>query len=244
MAPIALRPFFTFFGGKYRAAKHYPAPVHETIVEPFSGAAGYSLRYFDRDVHINDADPVIAGTWEYLTKVSSEEVLRLPLWDGSWETTEDLALPQEARWLIGWWLNKGTTAPGKRPSAWVRNTPPDEVGENYWGPGVRARIARQVDSIRHWTVTHGSYEDLPDREATWFIDPPYEIAGSYVHRTIDFPALGEWCRTRSGQVMVCENVGATWLPFTPFRDIKGTAGRKRTGVSKEALWMPDMDLLS
>ena len=64
------------------------------------------------------------------------------------------------------------------------------------------------------------------------------------YRDIDFPALGEWCRTRSGQVMVCENVGATWLPFTPFRDIKGTAGRGRTGVSKEALWMPDIDLLS
>lgn len=239
-----LRPFFTFFGGKYRAAKRYPAPAHDTIVEPFAGAAGYSLRYFDRDVHINDADPVIAGTWEYLTKVSPGEVLRLPLWDGSWETTEDLNLPQEARWLVGWWLNKGTTAPGKRPSAWVRNTPVDRIGENYWGPGVRARIARQVESIRHWTVTHGSYEDLPDREATWFIDPPYEIAGSYKYRDIDFPSLGDWCRTRSGQVMVCENVGAEWLPFTPFLDIKGTAGHKRTGVSKEALWMPDMDILS
>lgn len=238
-----LRPFFTFFGGKYRAAKHYPTPTRDRIVEPFAGAAGYSLRYYDRKVRINDADPVIAGTWDYLVRVSEEEILRLPLYDGTWETTEDLPLPQEARWLIGWWLNKGTTAPGKRPSAWVRNTAPEDIGENYWGPGIRSRIARQLQHIRHWEVSCGSYEDMPDEDATWFIDPPYEVAGSYVYRDIDFPFLGDWCRSRSGQVMVCENVGATWLPFVPYREIKATAGRYRSGVSKEALWMPDFDLL-
>lgn len=40
----ALKPFWRYYGGKYRAAPRYPVPLHRTIVEPFAGAAGYSLR--------------------------------------------------------------------------------------------------------------------------------------------------------------------------------------------------------
>ena len=35
-----LKPFFTYYGGKYRAAPKYPEPVHGSIVEPFAGSAG------------------------------------------------------------------------------------------------------------------------------------------------------------------------------------------------------------
>ncbi len=35
-----LKPFFCYFGGKWRAAPHYPTPKHAEIVEPFAGAAG------------------------------------------------------------------------------------------------------------------------------------------------------------------------------------------------------------
>ena len=40
-----LRPFFCYYGGKWRAAPKYPPPEHDTIVEPFAGAAGYATRY-------------------------------------------------------------------------------------------------------------------------------------------------------------------------------------------------------
>ena len=63
-----LRPFWCYFGGKWRAAPHYPAPIHSTIVEPFAGAAGYSTRYPDRQVVLIDKDPVIVGLWRYLTR--------------------------------------------------------------------------------------------------------------------------------------------------------------------------------
>jgi hypothetical protein len=46
-----LRPFFGYYGGKWRdAVKHYPPPEHTRIVEPFAASAGYSLRYPDRKV--------------------------------------------------------------------------------------------------------------------------------------------------------------------------------------------------
>jgi len=231
-----LRPFFPYFGGKWRAAKHYPEPVHGTIIEPFAGAAGYALRYASKNVVLYDANPVVAGTWDYLINASEEELSRLPLYDGTWESTDDLqGLPQEARWLIGWWLNKGAVHPGKRPSAWVRAVGAN-TGENVWGQGVINRLVRQVPYIRHWQAHNLSYIDAANVEATWFIDPPYEVAGKYPHRDIDFDALGVWCRSRNGQVIVCENEGSTWLPFQPLREIKGTAGRGRSGVSREAIW--------
>lgn len=73
-----LKPFFTYFGGKYRVARRYPPPESETIIEPFAGAAGYSLRYPDADVILNDLDPVVAGTWDYLIHVSADEIRSLP----------------------------------------------------------------------------------------------------------------------------------------------------------------------
>jgi len=43
-------PFFGYYGGKFRAAPHYPAPLHKTIIEPFAGSAGYAMRHYERQV--------------------------------------------------------------------------------------------------------------------------------------------------------------------------------------------------
>lgn len=75
---MKLKPFFTYFGGKYRLAPKYPKPLYGTIIEPFAGSAGYSLRYPDREIILNDLDPVISGIWEYLIKVKEDEILALP----------------------------------------------------------------------------------------------------------------------------------------------------------------------
>ncbi len=85
------RPFFGFYGGKWRdTPKHYPPPVHETIVEPFAGSAGYSLRYFDRRVVLCEIDPVIAGIWTFLTRASAAEIRSIPDLDPD-QTVDDLA---------------------------------------------------------------------------------------------------------------------------------------------------------
>ena len=232
-----LRPFFSYFGGKWRTAKHYPAPRQDLIVEPFAGSAGYSVRHPHKAVILNDLDPVVCGTWDYLIRAPEEEILSLPEWDGTWATTDDIKIPQEARWLIGWWINKGSSRPGKTPTTWMRSVPP--TGENFWGAGIKARIARQQQFIRHWIVTSKDYSDLPNLDATWFIDPPYQEAGKeYKHGAsgIDFSELGAWCSSRNGQAIVCENKGAEWLPVRDFRDIKASPGARRTGVSKEVIW--------
>ena len=237
---MPLQPFFTYFGGKWRVAPQYSEPTRRTLIEPFAGAAGYSLRYPHLRVILVEKDPVVFGVWDYLTKVSSKEVMALPLLnpDGS---VDDLDIPQEAKWLIGFWLNKGSSGPCRIPSKWMREwleDPPDGSAA-WWGEGVRLRIASQLSQIRHWEIIHGSYEEAPDIEATWFIDPPYQKAGAHYKqpsKNIDYQALGAWCQSREGQVIVCENEGADWLPFQPWKTIKATPGAYRSAESVEVVW--------
>lgn len=233
----SLRPFFPFYGSKWRAVPRYPMPVYDTIIEPFAGSAGYSLRWHRRQVILVERDEYVAATWRYLLAVSPEEILRLPDLEIG-QSVDDLDVPQEARWLIGWWCNPGAAAPCKTHSAWTERSQGEGWttggGAPFWGEKVRRRIARQLPAIRHWCILEGDYRKAPDIEATWFIDPPYVDKGRhYRHGSerLDFDALGEWCRSRPGQVIVCEQQGADWLPFRPLGEIKAT-----NGTSAEAIW--------
>lgn len=230
-----LRPFFSYYGGKWRdALKLYPPPKHDTIIEPFAGSAGYSLRYANKRVILYEIDPVLVAVWRYLIEVKSSEILGLPDLpsDG---TIDDLGVCQEARWLIGLWLNRGASSPRKSPSKWMR----DGIRPgSFWGDRVRHTIASQVESIRHWEVHNSGYVECLDRpDATWFIDPPYQVAGRHYRfgsEVIDYKALGSWCKERSGQVIVCESAGADWLPFRPLGSTKTTRAAHR---SAEVYWL-------
>lgn len=231
-----LLPFFTFYGGKNRAAPHYPEPVHDLIVEPFAGSAGYAMNHPERQVLLRDLDPVIVGTWQYLLNATPEQVLALPDLEPG-QTTRDLDVPDGARWLIGWWLAKGTTHPQLRPSTFALRHP---RGGPYWGERIRERIARQMEHVRHWRVELGSWEDSPDAVATWYIDPPYrDVRRTYRHGSgaIDYSALAQWCRERRGQVIVCEADAADWLPFRELVAIDGMEGRQKVSRARmEVIW--------
>ncbi len=231
-----LKPFFYYFGAKHRAAPFYPAPTHDHIIEPFAGAAGYSLRHAGaRQVTLIDKFPAIVETWRYLLRVSSKEILELPdLRKG--QTVDDLKVPPEAKMLIGWWLNHGCRMPYKSPSAWMRS---GIRPNSFWGASVRQRLASQLDRIRHWKILEGDYTQAPDVEATWFIDPPYVGAGTnykFGSQLLDFKALAAWCRSRRGQVMVCESDQATWLPFRFMRTTRANSNRWGARVMHEGLW--------
>jgi hypothetical protein len=212
---MSLQPFFSYFGSKWRLAPRYPRPLHETIIEPFAGSAGYA---------------------------SAAEILRLPLIEPG-EKVSDLRCSAEARFLIGFWVNQSSTAPRNQLTMWS-----PKRRDCFWSRTVRARIASQVDKIRHWQIIEGTYADAPDIEATWFVDPPYEKMGKFYKEgadNIDFAYLSAWCRSRRGQVMVCENEGATWLPFRPFHAAR--SARPRVGetseqaISLEAIWTNDAE---
>lgn len=229
-----LKPFWRYYGGKFRAAPRYPKPSHNTIVEPFAGAAGYSLRYPNSKVLLIEKYPIVAEIWRYLIAVPSSEIRRIPT--GIVHVDELPAwVPTPARSLIGWWFNNATVAPCKQLSAGRRKLA--EMGRKFegWTEATRERIASQVEHIRHWVITEGDFSEAQDIEATWFIDPPYNNkAGSYyVENSIDYDALSKWCVARKGQVIVCENEGATWLPFVPFAALKPGINGKG---SREVIW--------
>jgi hypothetical protein len=204
-------------------------------VEPFAGSAGYSLRYPDLDVVLVERDPAIAAVWRFLIGVKPAEVLALPdLMAG--QDTRDLGLAPGPTALIGFWCTRGGASPNRTLSAWGRNP---RYRSQFWGPRARHRIASQVEAIKHWRIIEGDYTEAPSITATWFIDPPYQEAGRhYRHgsKAIDYAALSAWCRQRPGEVIVCENTGADWLPFVHHSTIKANESKTGGKTSAEAIW--------
>jgi site-specific DNA-adenine methylase len=215
-----VRPLFPFYGSKWRSVPLYPAPNGRRVIEPFAGSACYSVRHEPASVLLIDKDPVVVGVWQYLIRATAREILALPDLEPG-QHVDTLHLPQEARWLVGFWINPGSSAPRNFQSVWTT------THYQKWHSRTRERIAGSVGRIRHWQVRCASYETAPDVDALWFVDPPYIEAGKpYRHRLApeEYPALAAWCRTRRGSVVVCEQEGATWLPFVSLATVKASRG--------------------
>lgn len=236
-----LRPFWSYYGGKFRLAPHYPKPLHETIVEPFAGAAGYALRYHERKIVLIEKNPVIAEIWRFLIGTSESEIRRIP----HVEHVDELPswVPEGGRYLVGFSMNAATTMPRKSLSAGRKKALAGAYGghkRNFegWTEAHRESVAAQIKLVKHWRIIEGDYSASPDLRATWFVDPPYQKAGKYYPcQPQSFEALGRWCQSRDGQIMVCENQGADWLPFKTFRDVKSAFAQGTPG--KEVIWYRD-----
>lgn len=219
--PYRLRPFFKYAGGKWASAHRYPKPLARTIVEPFAGSAGYATTYADRQVVLVDQDERICGTWDWLIKATAADIMSLPILEQG-QTVDDLNLPQEARWYLGYRINIGAS-PRRTATRW-----------QMWTPDVRLSIAKQVHRINHWRVVHGSYDSV-NEYATYFIDPPYQHKSFYRERVADYAELREWIEGLHGQIIVCEGEGADWLPFRHLFDVKTHSNAERSHVG-ELLW--------
>lgn len=224
--------FFPFFGAKHNLCRWYPPPERGTLIEPFAGSAGYAHLHWDRKVWLNDLDPIVYGVWDYLIAAQKKDIQKLPLLEPG-QSVADLRVHQEAKWLIGFWCYRGATVPHNTLASWSKKWP-----NRFWGTYIRDVLAEQVECINHWKVTLRPYEELPNRKATWFIDPPYEDGGShYRKRGIDFGGLKRWVLSRNGQLIVCERAGAEWLPgehaTIEHRTLKRGQNKGRT---KETYW--------
>jgi hypothetical protein len=225
-----MQPFFVYYGGKWKLAERLGPPQRDHVVEPFAGSAGYSCYWEPQKVTLIERDPVVYGVWKFLQRVSTRELMRLP---SNISRIDELPswVCQEARWLIGFWFNHGLSAPGVRRSNWARKP---SYAAFFWSETIKLRLARQVDRIRHWQIIEGSWEQAPDIDAHWHIDPPYDnVAGcTYRYNDIDRTALAKWCKRRRGFVQVCGHDGATWLRFEPLSIIPSHRAR---GYSAEAV---------
>lgn len=218
---------FSYYGSKSKIVNYYPVPKHGKIIEPFAGSARYALKWFDRDVLLVDSREVIVKTWHYLQQASPADILRLPEPNYK-QSLDDFNLSEEERLLLGWICGRGATHPR-------RNAQKFAMVERD-----KKSIAGQLHKIKHWIIQLGDYQSIPNTPATWFIDPPYVNGGdSYRTKSIDYYLLAEWCKLRQGQVIVCENTKANWLPFSPLCRLHGAQS-----VSTEAIWCNDVAQLS
>lgn len=215
---------FSYYGSKSKIVNYYPPPKYGKIIEPFAGSARYSLKYYDREITLIDKYEVVIKIWKWLQQCSKQDILSLP----KFETGIDLRqcnLSEEELLFLGMCAGIASTQPRFKISPFA--------GEQNGRKNRFKRIADNLYKIKHWTISLGSYEEIPNIEATWFIDPPYQFGGhAYVENKIDFEYLRIWVKERIGQTIVCENTKANWLPFKPVTKIQG-AGQTFT---TEAIW--------
>jgi site-specific DNA-adenine methylase len=214
-----------YFGSKSNLAGKYPPPKHKKIIEPFAGSARYSLKYFDRDILLIDKYPIIIEIWHYLQKASENDILKLPKIQKG-QKVSDFTLADIEVKFMGFLVQASQGQP--RNSTGTLN-----------GIDVERdlkRIAKNLFKIKHWQIKQGSYEELENEEATWFIDPPYQYGGEHQYKfgnkQIDFNHLADWCKSRLGQSIVCETTKADWLDFRPM--VKN-GGSNHTNTT-EAIW--------
>lgn len=219
---------WSYYGSKTTMVDLYPPPKHDKIIEPFAGAAKYALKYWEKDVLLVDKYEVIIKIWKWLQQCSPKDILKLPNLDRTQKLTDFNFDCDEARLFMGFLIGAGGQTPRNTPSPNCTTLRPDRIKTRL------KRHAAELHKIKHWKFEHGDFKDIPNQNATWFIDPPYQFGGEvYVesNKNINFLELAEWCKNRDGQTIVCENTKATWMEFKPMKTFKGSV-RKTT----EAVW--------
>lgn len=226
---------FSYYGSKSKIVQYYPQPTHDKIIEPFAGSARYSLRYWEKDILLLDKYKVIVDIWHYLQRASVKDILGLPrLKEG--ESLDNFNLSYEEKSFLGFIVALGVASPQNKITKFSI-IQPNELKSNI-DRGIE-RTSKNLYKIKHWKIIHGSYEDLENENATWFIDPPYQFGGQYYkepNKNLDFNSLANWCKSRKGQVIVCENTKANWLDFKEFVLRCDNSANAHKNKTTEAIW--------
>lgn len=219
---------FEYYGGKGNLVRwgYYRNPIHTTIIEPFAGAARYSLFYYRPGMRVIliDANPVIVDVWHWLQGVSDEEFLALPYVEPKQLIPKQMHPGATA--FLGFALNQGSEMPRNYAGSYT-----DRIRKLGW-----QRYLHNLRKIKEWEIVCGDYTISPDIQATWFIDPPYARQSRYPYgRDLNYNDLASFCKSRNGQVIVCENSDATWLPFRHLCVANATQ-RKQSKLRHEGIW--------
>lgn len=224
---------FKYFGSKRRLAPTYQPPRYDTIVEPFAGAAGYAMHWLlersDLRAVLRDTDPLVVAMWETLLAMEPDDLWNYPNPTEGTRSSDPIYLA-------------ATVSSG----SWTRASRGDDFAVTEWMARdfdyTKRRMAHELARISgRVEIALGDYSDVPDIEATWFVDPPYQTEGRHYasnNQGFDYQTLAAWCTSRRGQIIVCEAAGAGWMPFTPHR-MNQTVHRNTTGRQVEVVWYSD-----
>jgi len=211
---------FYYYGRKKQIAKYYPAPNFDTIIEPFAGAASYSLfqNNWKKRVILIEKDPKVAEIWDWLiNRATINEIKKLPDLKVGEKSSEFLHIIHAATKMAFHFKT-------------IKVTP---VLERNWEISRRVFLLN-LHKVKHWEIHCSDYSEAPDIEATWFIDPPYKDASGlgykYSSKLIDYDKLANWALKRKGEIIFCEGESGDYLPFEPLVELKGVAGKSSREV--------------
>jgi site-specific DNA-adenine methylase len=220
---------WSYYGSKTNIVDAYPSPLYDTIIEPFAGAAKYSLKWWDRKIILIEKSKIICNIWDYLVHASVTDIEKLPHFFSPGDHLDNFTFAcKEEKDLMGFIVHYGGASPSGAASKVKFG--PGRSGRNNMANFTLQKIAANLHKIRHWKIINADYRAAEDIAATWFIDPPYKRGGDkYPHssKKIDYHLLARWCMQRKGQTIVCENDGGDWLPFKPLITQHGLRGSQR-----------------
>ena len=213
---------WSYYGSKSKIVDKYPKPTKGLIIEPFAGTAKYALKYWDNDVILIEKNKIVYRIWKWLQECSVNDIQKLP----RLKQGDDLRLMnfdcEEAKWLMGFMASRAIARPNNIA---VKRTTTDRPN---WINFCINRISKDIAKIKHWDIRNCDYTNIENKQATWFIDPPYQFGGQHYpngNKEIDFKELAKWCKERKGEVIVCENIKANWMNFEPLTISNQTRGK-------------------
>ncbi len=139
-------PLFKWFGSKWSAAKrgNYPTPEHDIIFEPFAGGAGYSLNYCEKQVILDDNNPLLSELWSWLiNEATTDAVLAIPLDLPEGTDIRTVGLTRGQQLLLKHWQRTNNVGPCMTISPWG-NKP------GQWTANTRARVSEEIHAVKHW----------------------------------------------------------------------------------------------
>ncbi len=222
---------FYYYGAKNLLSKYYPYPVYNTIIEPFSGSAAYTCYHLYKNNKLNsiicDKNDDVAQTWDFLLKCSENDIInfKTPLIG---EYAEDFLIK--------------TCSVSNASSKCKKMKYTERIDRVFQ---IQKRRILKFFAIRNRIkFIKGDFKIIENIEATWFIDPPYQVlnenntifsngngyANNCDSNNLDYNELRVFCLERKGQIIVCEKDGADWLPFVEFKKNKNSLNKNYNEV--------------
>ncbi len=222
MSDAITGPLFKWFGSKWISSKRYPLPIHDSIVEPFAGGAGYSLRHHTKQITLAESNVSVFELWRWLIAEATEASVRdIPIDIPIGTDVRSIGLSRGQALLLKNWQRTNNISDG--PGTWAVSKWGNLPGQ--WTANTRSRVASELHLIKHWKI----YQDgvslmmtAGSEPSTWFIDPPYKYNYQYGCRSFDHTSLALHVKDLPGQVIACEAVCQKtgqipdYLPFVPF----------------------------
>jgi hypothetical protein len=225
---------FYYYGAKNLLSRYYPSPRYKTIVEPFAGSAAYSCYHLLKDDSLNtiliDKDDNVAEAWDFLLNCSEEDIINFPE-------------PNIGEYAYHFLIKTCTASNASSKCKKMKYTERLSRVFNI----QKKRLIKFLPIRNRIKFIHGTYNDIENIEATWFIDPPYQIikesksvfqnGDGYSKNCnasgLDYGQIALFCKERAGQLIVCEKEGADWLDFKKFRQNKTSLNKNYNEVIYE-----------